>query len=483
MVLSQEGRFLVHPDQALVLRQDIFGLAEIRHQPELANLGRAMTAGRNGTVKIEDFATGQSQWVVYAPLPRVGWSIAATVNEPAVLAPVHAAIRRDIAILFLGSIPVVLVVMVMALRITRPIKELAQTVRQIAAGNLNLQPPKFKSRDEIGEFANAFGMMVSELRRHVDELTKETANREAVESELRVGRSIQAALLPSEFPPYPDRPEIDLYALNKPAKQVAGDFFDFFFVDEETLAVVIADVSGKGVPAALMMAVTRTLLRSLEIQKLSPAQAMERINRAILRESAANMFVTLFLGYYNTRSGEIRYVNAGHNPPYKLTTQGKAVSLGPSTAPLLGVFEDEPFEEGLCRLEPGEYLLLYTDGLTEARSPEPEDQMLGDVRFQRLIEHAQPRNAEHLCLSLLEILERFQGYALHDDMTLVALRRCVVPALEPPGNGQAEALGDEPADVETEETSEAEAEPDSGLLHEQAAATSALHGHNSAGSY
>ena len=313
-----------------------------------------------------------------------------------------------------------IVLLVVAVQITKPIERLAQAVRRMAQGDLDARVD-IKSRDEIGEFAQAFNGMLDDLKKHIDALTRETAAREAVESELRVARSIQASLLPRVFPPYPDREEFDLHALNISAKEVAGDFFDYFFVNKDVLAIVMADVSGKGVPAALFMAVTRTLIKNLATSDLPPRDVIIRANRILLEDNDRGMFVTLFLGYYDTRTGELTYVNAGHNPPYRVSASGALECFGKASGPPLGVFDLLSYEEQRITLDIGELLVLYTDGVTEAQAPNGE--MLEEEGLEELLKANASQPVGKVCAVIVERVEEFQEGILHDDVTILALRR------------------------------------------------------------
>ncbi len=420
-IVGQNGVFVAHPDKALIMRETIFSLAEWHEMPDMADLGRNMTAGRRGIRRVKSFQTGKPQWVVYAPIPSCGWSFAAFLPEDEVMAPVYADVRLNSAVLAGEMLVVVGLILLTAIRITRPISRLAKAVHEVAAGNLNVRATGINTRDEIGEFAQAFNKMVGDLKAHVEALTRESAAREAVESELRIARNIQTSLLPRTFPPFPHRKEFDLHAVNVPAKQVAGDFFDFYFITEETLLITIADVSGKGIPAALFMAVTRTLLRNLTQSGLGPREALNRANNIIVRDNDETMFVTLFLGLYNTRTAEMRFSNAGHNPPYLLSSKGDIRAVIKPTGPVLGVIEGQDFGESEVRLDVGDLLVLYTDGVTEAHSPANE--LYGTKRFEELLAQNASEKVEPLCKIIVAAVNDFQKENQYDDMTLLALHR------------------------------------------------------------
>ena len=240
--------------------------------------------------------------------------------------------------------------------------------------------------------------------------------------ELEHAALIQRSILPGKFPPFPDRKDFELHAAMIPAREVGGDFFDFFLLDQERLGFVIADVSGKGVPAALFMAVSRTLLRATAQHRTSPGECVAFVNATLADQNVSGMFVTLFYGVLNTRTGDMEFANAGHNPPYLLSVDGGFRALRDKSGPMAGAFEGMDYRTRTCRIEPGEGILLYTDGVTEAINTAGaffEEQGLE----QFLKEHAS-RPSEQLVTSLQGAVQEFsKGMPQADDITVLALRR------------------------------------------------------------
>ncbi|NOZ22251.1 MAG: SpoIIE family protein phosphatase [Planctomycetes bacterium] len=421
IIVSQSGRFISHPDEALIMRETIFSLAEWYEMPALAELGREMISHKRGVRRIPDYRTREPKWVVFAPIVTSGWSFAAVIPEQEVLAPVYAEMRRKLEIMIVGLVLIVGIILLTAIHITRPMSRLASVVEKVANGDLDVQATDIHSRDEIGQFARAFNQMVTDLKGHVEALTRETKARESVESELRIARQIQASLLPRTFPPFPDRKEFDLHAVNSPAKQVAGDFFDFYFVTDERLLITIADVSGKGVPAALFMAVTRTLLKNLVLSGLGPAEVLNRANDILVEDNDESMFVTLFLAIYETDTGKLRYANAGHNPPFHLTSEGKMHPPIKATGPILGVIPDIEYTEDEVQVDLGDVLVLYTDGVTEAQNTTRE--LYGEERFLEVLINHVGQAPEDLCDTVIAAVNEYQGENQFDDITLLVFRR------------------------------------------------------------
>ena len=420
-ILSQNGRFISHPRKSLIMRETVFSLAEYYDLPKLGEVGREIIAGGQGVRRVSDFISGEPKLIVFAPITSCGWSFVAMLPEERVMAPVHAELRRNVGTMVAGSAVLCLVILVMAARMTRHISRLAGTVGELAQGNLDAEVPEIAARDEIGDFARAFRLMIKDLRAHVDALTRETAAREAVEGELRAARTIQTSLLPKVFPPFPNRSEFSLHAVNEPAKHVAGDFFDFFLLSETELVIVIADVSGKGVPAALLMAVTRTLLKNLTGSGLSPGETLARANDIIAEDNEQGMFVTLFLGHYDTTTGRLLYANGGHPPPYRLDPQGGVHVVGKGTGCVVGAFEGMPYGELEAQLDVGDMLVLFTDGVTEAQSSNRE--LYGEERLEALLATVAGKPPSEACERIIEVIGEYQQGSQFDDVTLLLLRR------------------------------------------------------------
>ena len=206
-------------------------------------------------------------------------------------------------------------------------------------------------------------------------LRQATTDREqllSVRNDLNTAARIQQSILPQTFPPFPDRTEFDIYARMTPAKEVGGDFYDFFFIDHDRLAFVIGDVSGKGVPAAIFMAVSRTLLKAIATQVVNPGESLRRINSMLIPESGGRMFVTIFYGVLNTRTGEVQFSFGGHNPPYIKRKEGPVERLNHESGFLLGMLDDMEYDVHKIVLHPGDTMLLYTDGVTEAMNGREE---------------------------------------------------------------------------------------------------------------
>jgi len=253
--------------------------------------------------------------------------------------------------------------------VNKPLKRLTEGVKRLGNGDLQTSID-IKSRDEMGLLASAFNSMTSQLRESIETNARVSAEKERIETELNVAQRIQIAMLPCIFPPFPDRAEFELFASMEAAREVGGDFYDFYLVDDDHLAVTIADVSGKGVPAALFMVISKTLLKNSVQSGLSVSEVFNIVNNMLCEHNEANMFVTAFLGVYEISSGIFKYVNAGHNPPLLCRKGGVFEKLVLRPGFVLAGMEDVKYRESQIALNKGDVLYLYTDGVTEAMNRE-----------------------------------------------------------------------------------------------------------------
>ncbi len=271
---------------------------------------------------------------------------------------------------------------------------------------------------------NAIGMGVFVfILRNEEREREDRIQKERMEGELEVARKIQLGIVPTIFPPFPEHPELDLYATLESAREVGGDLYDFFLLDDERLAIAVGDVAGKGVPASLFMAVTITLMRAVGHRTGAPAEVLERVNAPLCRDNDTAMFVTLFFAVYHITSGTLAYSTGGHPPPYILRADGDVRQLRQTKGAALGVSERIGFAAETAVLRPGDTLLLYTDGVTEAM--DARDQLFGSERLEEALRGAAgATSAEDPLEAVRQAVARFTaGAEQSDDITLVSLRR------------------------------------------------------------
>jgi sigma-B regulation protein RsbU (phosphoserine phosphatase) len=307
--------------------------------------------------------------------------------------------------------------------VVNPIKMIAEKTGEFTqkVTDVNFEELRIRSSDEIGDLSASVNTMFGEIRDFTARLATETAHRERVQSELDMAKAIQEGALPKIFPPFHDLPDVTIFASMAAAKEVGGDFYDFFVVGEGKLAVAIADVSGKGVPAALFMMEVKTLIKNQSFSDDEPCKLLETVNNRLCENNEAGMFVTLFIGMLDMKRNTLKYANAGHNPPVMLHND-RAFWLPVHSGIALGVMENMEFVTQETPFEEGDLLLLYTDGVTEAMNEEKE--LFGNDRLIELLSAKAKETVVpgELLETLREAIGSFAGDAEQaDDITMLAL--------------------------------------------------------------
>lgn len=419
-LISQTGVFVSHPNKNLVMNESIFSIAEATGDMDLRYIGRDMIHGKEGFVPLNRNLTGKISRMYYAPLPSIGWSLGIVVPESELFADLHNLTLKLALIGAAGFILLFLVIIFISSKMTRPIRALADKTVEIARGNLDIDLPVRQTNDEIGELTSSFENMRSALKEYIIDLKETTAAKERIESELKIAHTIQMSFLPKRFPPFPEKQEFDIYAALLPAREVGGDLYDFFLLDDRHLFFSIGDVSGKGVPAALFMAVSKTLMKGIAGENLSPSDILERTNRELCVDNDTAMFCTMFCGILNFETGELAYANAGHNPPVIIPGGGLPEWLNVSPRVMLGIMEDAGFVTQTARLLPGTRLVLYTDGVTEAM--DGGGSLYGNDRLIRALAAESFDAARPIVDDVIRSVHEFVGTtAQSDDITVLAL--------------------------------------------------------------
>lgn len=427
-----EGETATHAEKSVDLRES--------ENQELGRVAKDMVSGAFGIAKIT--LDGQEVYIAYAPLPGLGWSIGTVMLLEEVVAPAKAsqqtiltltdevatkqdtAIRRMIIILVL-LLPVAFLAVgitgaLFSRKITEPLQRLTVDVAKLNGGNLDYQID-IATGDEVEDLGMAFNQMTAQLKEYIQNLASVTAEKERIRVELRVASKLQADMLPNPDSALEERKEFNLHAFMAPAKEVGGDFYDFFLIDSDHLALVVADVSGKGVPAALFMVVSRTMLRSSMASGIPLAQTAEEVNNALLLDNHDGMFVTTWMAILTLSTGLLTYVNAGHCFPL-VTKNGKYTYLTEIGGMILSGLEDSKYQESSVQLQPGDMLYQYSDGVIEAH--DENNHLFGEEGLEELLN--QPENLEagpkEIIGTVWKKLEKHRGSMdQFDDITMLSL--------------------------------------------------------------
>ena len=431
IVLGRDSQYVCHPDPVWIQSVNVIEQAQQLKDSDYLNLARRMLSGERGNDTLMEDVTlmnsndqspheGKSL-VYYASVPRVQLSVSYTLPEDKIMASPNRLRQYMFVLLLVMLLLIGISVDRIVHRQLRPMKMLEKSTREIAKGRFDIPLPVIHTRDEIQHLRDSFEDMQSSLSHYVEELQSTTASKASIESELKVASEIQMSMLPKQFPPYPERDDIQIFGSLTPAKAVGGDLYDFFIRDEK-LFFCIGDVSGKGVPASLVMAVTRSLFRTIASHESMPERIVNQINETLSEQNASCMFVTLFVGVLDLPTGRLRYCNAGHDSPILV---GDGVGLLPCDSNIpAGVMEGWKFTSQEILIYQQTTIFLYTDGLTEAEDINHgqfgEDRMLVLAKDVRKEERHAP---ESIIAEMTQAVRAFVGDAEQsDDLTMLAIQ-------------------------------------------------------------
>ena len=442
-VLDEKGRVIISSQQEGLLKA---GTDQILSEDEhFGDAAKRMLAGEKGVEIVE--LDGKEYFLAFAPIRVAGWSFATMLENDKVMMPAlearhnierqmddfKSSFRNVFLVLMLLAVPAVIRLLYSLIKssaevsrnFVKPIEELSNGVREIAAGDFDKQL-NIKTGDEIEHLAVCFNAMTGELKKYMSNLTKVTADKERIATELDVATEIQASMLPRDFDF--DQSEFELYATMHAAKEVGGDFYDFYLIDGDRLMITIADVSGKGVAAALFMVISKTIMKNFAMTMTSSNDLGALVtctNNQLCQNNDAMMFVTMFAAVIDLKTGRMTYVNGGHNPPliYRAATDRFEYLTSSARNYALGLMEDVDFEQETLELSAGDMIYLYTDGVTEALNTREE--LYGEERLEKCLNGLGAGNVsvEKILEAVRLSIEKYaEGAEQSDDITMIGLR-------------------------------------------------------------
>jgi sigma-B regulation protein RsbU (phosphoserine phosphatase) len=419
-VISYAGTFVTHPNNDFILNHTIFSLSEEYNIPDLREIGKKMIKDESGFRELNGVTIKEDSRIYYTPFNSNTWSLGVIFPEKELYADLNNISLLIIVIGLFGLGFIVTTVTEVSKRLTKPLNQFAKAAGEVGSGKFNTELPQITSKDEIGELYNSFKRMQVELNNYIENLKATTAEKEKMQSELRIAHQIQMDMVPKIFPPFPERDDVDLFAVLDTAKEVGGDLYDFFFIDDERIVVLVGDVAGKGVPASLFMAVTRTLIRSKFTKGISTAKVVDQINRDLMQNNDSQLFVTLLLCIIDLKTKEMEYTSGGHNPAYIVSEDGTITTLKDRHGMALGLFDVMPYTSSTYQMKQGDKFILYTDGVNEAMDKN------GDIydyeRFENMLGKIKDLSAKESIEIILKDIKKFaEGAEQSDDITLMVV--------------------------------------------------------------
>ena len=422
LMVSRNASYIVHPNREHILNETIYSSSLGNNNADLKKMQSDMINCKAGDVLVN--RDKEKYFVFYSPVATTYWSVAIACPKNSLYEGVKK--MRDILIILgIFSLLVMLILSYNGIRqVVAPIEEFSEVAKQIAKGDFNTKLPRIKSHDELRQLRDSFGYLQRSLVKYIDELKSTTANKERIESELRIARDIQMGMIPKSFPAFPERDDISLAAKLIPAKEVGGDLYDFF-IENEKLYFIIGDVSGKGIPASLVMAVTCRLFRSVASHLDKPEDIITSLNNSLSDGNDSNMFCTAFLGILDLKTGVLKYCNAGHNAPYIVENNGTILPLEVTPNLALGLFAGFPYEGQEIHLSSDRMLYMFTDGVNEAENRNFEQ--FGDERLVSLLKmKATVTPGEIIDYTLEEVEHHADGANQSDDITVMCIKYCTM---------------------------------------------------------
>ncbi|MBO7652635.1 MAG: SpoIIE family protein phosphatase [Bacteroidales bacterium] len=414
-LLSANGRYLSAGWQANLASETAFTYAEKLDDPRVLEISKNMVAGDSGTMRF--WVGSKLSFAVYGPLSN-GWSMAINCEYGDVLERSSQMHMMLIIVGLLGLLIMFIMCYFKIRQLTQPLKDFSASALNIAKGDFNAKLPEVKSKDEILQLHDSLAYMQQSIVTYLEQIETATSAKKRMETQLYIGQKIQEGMLPKNFP---NDSRCSLNAKVIPAKEVGGDLYDFT-INDNRLYFSVGDVSGKGVPAAFVMAITRVMCHLFADLGLSVQEIATRINNSVAKNNDANMFVTLFVGCINLETKQLEYCNAGHNPIIVIPPDENPYYLKAIPNMAVGVWSGFEYKSENLDLRPGTKLLLYTDGVNEAEKVDKEQ--FGEERLLQLVSKPEFKNlnSEEMVSEVLDAVKDFAGdNEQNDDITIFAI--------------------------------------------------------------
>lgn len=418
-IIGRNGQYIAHPKKERVLKESYKKAVQMTTDTLDDAVYRKMLAGKSSMLdKIK--TNDDTYYISYAPIKQTGWTIAVVQHWSVVYIWAIAISVFILLIVILGGIIIFFTTHFIIWHSTKPLSYLTESVNEISQGNFETPLPAIRHNDEIRQLRDSFETMQHSLANYMEKLRQTTASKASVENELKIAHNIQMSMLPKTFPPFPERTDIEIYGELTPAKAVGGDLYDFYIRDEK-LFFCIGDVAGKGIPASLVMAVTRSLFRNISAHSTRPEEIVSTLNNSLNESNSGSLFVTFFVGVLDLPTGCLHYCNAGHNAPWMIIPEAEEpyAKLPVKSHLPLAAMPDCKYTSQETALTPGTTIFLFTDGLVEA-----ENEAHQQFRIERLQQTlaTTSANPEPLIKAVDDAVHQFVGNAEQsDDLTMLAI--------------------------------------------------------------
>ena len=416
-IIDQNGNFLTHPYIKWILKRNLFERPSFVFQNRIGKIeSQIRSGGRGAGHGISQYLKNQAAWFYYAPIADLNWKVIIVIPEKELFQEINKIFWRIILVSGLGILFLFLFNMLIFKKILDPLVRVVRAIQSFTSS----ERPENKSRNEISMLADSFENWQIKYGLLINEQTQTKIEKLKYEKDLKSAREIQFNIIPTSKPTFPEHPEIDLYAILKPVESVGGDLYDYFFIDHDHLLIAIGDVSGKGIPASLFMAIASTLIKT-HAKVISAKEIVSRVNSELSDRNANQYFVTLFVGIIDIRTGIMDYCNAAHNHPYLLHPDGTVQTIPKSHGLPLGIYKEKTYKNNSIELQSGDLVILYTDGVINSR--DNKNLHYGTERLEKNIQNLTNLTAEEATISLLKSIVLHEGEEQQaDDITLMIFK-------------------------------------------------------------
>ncbi len=419
-LISNIGTFITHPADSLVMDESIFSLAEQFKDPELRKIGKAMIKGEVDFVRTRSGSFFGDSWVYYSPLTTNNWSLGIAIANNDVMRDLNLLLIIQLLISVISFLSISIIVYYRTLRVSKPLRVFTEVAEKIGMGNFDTELPDIGKSYEIDRLTQSFAAMQNSLKDYIRNLQITSAEKNQIIAEVKIASEIQRNLIPKneKNPEIPD--ELRIHGILEPAREIGGDLFDYFPIDERYFCFTIADVAGKGIAAAMTMTMVSTFLRTVAKYHQSSGEMLEQLNNFLARNNIEANFVTILLGIIDLESDTLEFSNAGHVPMFIRKINRSYVKYAETHSTAVGMFENLTIPSETIKLDLGDELILFTDGITEALNPQEE--FLTVAGLENIIDELGQPNPELTATSILNRVQDFcQDSQEKDDTTILVL--------------------------------------------------------------
>lgn len=416
-IIDKTGNFITHPKKEWIMNKNLFEKPSGFFENKTEEMEAKMTSSASGAGHgISQYLNKQKAWFYYSPLSNSNWTVIIVFPEEELYKDIEIGFRKIILVSGIGIIILFLLNMFVFRRMLDPLVRVTRAIQRFSS----IPGQERKTKNEIKMLAESLEDWQVKYGILINDQTKTAKEKIKFEKDMKSAREIHFNIVPSGKPAFPEHPEIDIYAILKPAEIIGGDLYDYFFIDKYHLLIAIGDVSGKGIPASLFMAIASTLIKE-KAKILSSKDIVTQVNKELSERNSNQYFVTLFLGILDVRNGIMDYCNAAHNYPYIIHANGTFNSLSKSHGLPLGIYKDKTYKNSIIELQTSDMIFLYTDGVINSKDAHNQD--YGIDKLEKNIQNFNDLSSEEVVNRLLKSILLFEGETQQtDDISLMAIK-------------------------------------------------------------